>query len=119
MLEYYTGREHVCLAITAGFMVKVFNRNPYRTQIVFQGVVSAGSFGIVLAHSEGDLAGVHRLFVLRAPYSAPVAVGTVAYTDPIILSYPTHGPMVGEEWWCVSDGGLADELDATGYLYTD
>jgi hypothetical protein len=118
-LEYYFGRDHECLSLF-GLVpaVKVFDRNPYRTQLVFAGFISTAA--------------------------------NTFYTENLVLSFPVHGPIVGEEWWAGFDGvagislahtkadiegghsvlvlgvqggtavaGLSAGLNATGYNYSD
>jgi hypothetical protein len=121
-LSYYFGREQKCipnLPTLGDSAVLVLPRNPYRTQVTFTALLTEGSSGVALAHSLADLNNVHRVIMLVPAGGNLSPLSGVAYSQTVILSYPVHGPMVGEEWWAASDGAIFDEIDATGYLWSD
>jgi hypothetical protein len=97
---------------------KIFDRNPYRTQICFMaGTSNSSPNGINIAHTQDDIINFHLVMTLwcMGPGVGPPPV--VPPQKPVILSFPVHGPMVGEEWWC--QGIIGCNLDVTGYLYSD
>ena len=115
MLEYYFGREQVCLFVPAGFFFKIIDRNPYRTQATFSvRSITTPRSQIGFGNSLDMVKFPHYVFALTC---ISTLSGPGPYTENIILSYPTHGPLVGEEWWCFATNDAS--VDFTGYLYSD
>ena len=117
--EYFFGKSAVCKFLAALTPTKVLSYNPYRTQLVFSARLGEGSFGILLGHSQNSFPFLHHVLILRPGYTNFVPLGTAAYAEPIILSWPTHGPLVCEEWWAMADSPSIDELVASEYFYSD
>jgi hypothetical protein len=116
MLEYYYQREHICAGPAAGVPTLLLARNPYRTQLWISCYAAAGTFDqFNLAHSQADLTGNH--FTVSG-FLYTFAAGFASNFFSQILSFPIHGPIVGEEWWGRSAGGFVS-FDLTGYLYSD
>ena len=119
-VEYYFGKDHICLLVAANVPGLLLRRNQYRQTVVFTALIGEGVAGVILAHSQADCSAPHPAFVMPSITGVPVAAGKTMYLPPLILTFEKHGPMVTEEWWGMPDGGfVSSSINAQGYNYSD